>query len=93
MKAGSASSRPAAFSVVGWVFGIAFFVIGVANLLLVHPVPGVFYLLLSFFYLPPAEAMLRRRLGFSAPLGVKVVVGLVVLWGTLAMSELAERLD
>ena len=93
MKASSASSRAAVFNVIGWVFGLAFLVIGVLNVLLIHPVPGVFYLLLSLLYLPPADALLRKRFGFSAPLRVKVVVGLVVLWGTLAMSELAEKFD
>ena len=91
MKTRSASSRPAVFNVIGWVFGVTFLVIGILNVVLIHPVPGAFYLLLSCLYLPPADTLLSRSFGFSAPLRVKVIVGLVVLWGTLAMSELAER--
>lgn len=93
MKASSAHSRSAAFTVISWAFGIALIVFGVLNLLLVHPVPGLFYLLLSVFYLPPTDTRIRSRLGFSIPPGAKVMLGLVVLWGTLAMSELAERFD
>lgn len=93
MKASRANPRSAVFNVISWAFGIALFAIGIANVLLVHPVPGVFYLLLSLLYLPPVDAMLRRRFGLSIPPGAKVVLGLVVLWGTLAMSELADRFD
>ncbi len=87
----SAASPSAAVTVTGWAFGIAFVVIGVLNVLLVHPVPGAFYLLLSLIYLPPVDTRLRSRFGLSIPLAVKVILGLVVLWGTLAMSELAEK--
>ncbi len=93
MKAGSAAPRSAAVNALGWVFGIAFLVIGVLNVLLIHPVPGAFYLLLSLVYLPTVDTMLRKRFGFAIPLGAKLLLGLVVLWGTLAMSELADRFD
>lgn len=93
MRSGSADPPSAVSSVIGWVFGLFFFAIGVLNVLLVHPVPGAFYLLLSLAYLPPADALVRKRFGFSIPLAAKVILGLVVLWGTLAMSELVERFD
>jgi len=57
---------------------------------LVHPVPGVFYLILSFVYFPPANAILKERFGFSIPLVVKIVLGLVIVWFTLGVSDLAE---
>jgi hypothetical protein len=77
-------------NIISWIFGIAFFAIGVLNVFLVHPVPGVFYLLLSFVYFPPANAILKKRFGFSIPLVVKIILGLIILWGTLAVGDLAE---
>ncbi len=67
-----------------------FFAIGVLNLFLVHPVPGAFYLLLSFAYFPMSNAILKKRFGFSIPLVIKIIVGLAILCGTLAVGDLAE---
>lgn len=77
---------------MGWTFGVVFLVIGVLNALLVHPVPGIFYILLSCIYVPPANALLKKRLHLSVPPVVQLIVGLVILWGTLAVGDLAEIL-
>ena len=77
-------------NLISWTFGITFSVIGVLNLFLVHLVPGVFYLLLSVAYIPQASAALKKRFGFSIPLAAKIILGLVTLWGTLAVGDLAE---
>ena len=90
MIARSTNPNSAVSSIISWMFGVAFFAIGVLNLVLVHPVPGIFYLLLSFVYFPPANAILNERLGFSIPLVVKIILGLVVVWFTLGVSDLAE---
>ena len=90
MIANSANSNSAVSSIISWILGIAFFAIGVLNLFLVHPVPGVFYLLLSFVYFPPANTILKERLGFSIPLVAKIVLGVAIIWFTLGVSDLAE---
>ncbi|MDD5751579.1 MAG: hypothetical protein PHS73_03620 [Candidatus Peribacteraceae bacterium] len=77
-------------TIVGWIFGVVFLLIGVLNALLVHPVPGVFYVLLSFVYLPPASVFLKKQLHLSIPLVVQIIVGFVIMWGTLAVGDLAE---
>jgi len=82
--------RIATFHLISWVFGIIFFAIAVLNAFLVHPAPGVFYLVLSLIYVPQANAILKRRFGFSIPLVVKIILGLMILWGTLAVGDLAE---
>lgn len=78
--------------IASWVFATAFVVIGVLNAALVHAVPGVFYLCLALLYLPATDGLLRRWLGFAVPFWLKVVAGLVALWGTLAVGDLAEVL-
>jgi hypothetical protein len=82
----------AVFKVISWLFGSLFFVIGILNLFLVHPVPGIFYLLISLTYLPQTNNLFKKKIGFPIPLKVKVLVGFVILWGTLAVGELADIL-
>lgn len=78
--------------IISWIFATLFFVIGVLNLLLVHPAPGIFYLLLALAYILPVNGFLERRLGSKFPVMAKIAMGLVVLWGTLAVTDLADIL-
>lgn len=82
--------RTAVSNIVNWAFFILFIIIGVLNLFLVHPVPGIFYLLLSTLYLPKTNAILKSTIGFSVPMWAKVIIALVILWGTLAVTDLAD---
>lgn len=77
-------------NIVSWTFGILFVVIGVLNVFLVDPRPGAFYLVLSAIYFPLTNATLKKRFGFSIPLAVKIVLGVLVLWATLAVTDLAD---
>ena len=86
-------NKPNAWSISGWIFGIVVLTIGVLNIFLVHPVPGVVYLLLSLIYFPPANAIFRKRLGFSIPLVVKLVLGVVLFMFTLGVSDLGDMID
>ncbi|NCU39159.1 hypothetical protein EOL96_09110 [Candidatus Saccharibacteria bacterium] len=84
----SAHSRNA----IGWIFGILFIIIAVLNAVLVHVVPGVLYLLLSLFFLPPFTKLVKSKFNYAIPLALQVIVGLLALWGTLAVGDLAEIL-
>ena len=79
--------------IISWIFGIIVFAIGVLNLFLVHPVPGAIYLLLSLVYLPPANAVLRKSIGFSIPLVVKIILGIIIIMFTLGVSDLGDMID
>ncbi|ERM80504.1 hypothetical protein P872_13040 [Rhodonellum psychrophilum GCM71 = DSM 17998] len=76
-----------------WVFGILVFTVGVLNLILVHPVPGLVYLLLSLVYLPPAAGWLKERFAFTIPLLVKIILGIAIFMFTLGVSDLGEMID
>ncbi|RNI23555.1 hypothetical protein [Rufibacter latericius] len=80
-------------SIPGWVFGTLVFTIGVLNLLLVHPVPGVAYFFLSCFYLPPANNLFQKWFAFSMPLAVKIVLGIIIILFTLGVSDLGDIID
>lgn len=78
------------WNIISWIFAIVFLVIGVLNMFLVHVVPGVFYLLLAFVYFPQVNTILKKKFGFSVPIVVRIMLGLVILWGTLAVGDIAE---
>ena len=80
-------------NIIGWLFGIAVFTVGVLNLFLVHPVPAIVYFFLSLVYLPPADAVLRQKFGFSIPLFIKIALGIVVVMFTLGVSDLGDMID
>lgn len=80
-------------NLISWMFGMAVLVIGVSNLILVHPVPGAVFLLLSLMYPPQTNIFLRQRFGFSIPMSVKIVLGIVIIWFTLGVSDLGDMID
>ena len=80
-------------NIISWIFGIIVFTIGLLNLLLVHPVPVIVFLLLSFLYYPPVNDFLRKRFSFSVPLVVKIIQGVVIIWFTLGVSDLGDMID
>ena len=86
-------NKPTVWGKSGWAFGLLVMIIGVLNLFLVHPVPGSVYLLLSLVYLPPANAIFRKRLGFPIPLVVKLALGIVIILFTLGVSDLGDMID
>jgi hypothetical protein len=79
--------------IISWLFWLLVFTIGVLNLFLVHPVPGMAGLLLSLVYFPPANALLKERTGFSIPPAVKIILGVVIIWFTLGVSDLGDMID
>ncbi|PKV62833.1 hypothetical protein [Pontibacter ramchanderi] len=81
------------YPLLGWFFGLVVAAVGVLNLVLVHPVPGIAYLLLSLVYLPPANAYLKRHLNISIPVVVKIILAIVLFMFTLGVSDLGDMLD
>lgn len=78
--------------IITWFLAALFLIIGVLNAWLVHPAPGMLYLLLAVLFLPQTDALLKKKLGLTIPLALKIFAGLVILWGTLAIGDLVEIL-
>ena len=87
------NNRPNVWSISGWIFGIVFLTVGILNMFLVHLVPGVAYLLLSFIYFPPSNAYIRKTFGFSIPPVVKIILGIFIIMFTLGVSDLGDMID
>jgi len=81
------------YSIGGWAFGTAVIIVGLLNVALVHVVPGVVYLILSLVYLPPSSDLLTKKLGFSIPLFIKVVMGVAIFFFTWGVSDLGDLID
>ncbi len=78
---------------ISWVMGLIVFAIGTANLLLVHPVPGLIGLLLSVLFLPPVHRFTKERFGFQFSFVLQVILCLAVVWFTFAVSDLGDMID
>ena len=80
-------------AITSWIFGILVFTIGMLNLLLVHPVPGIVFLLLSFLFFPPVNDWFKQNFGFFIPFVLRVILGILVIWFTLGVSDLGDMID
>ena len=78
---------------ISWILGLVVFIIGALNLFLVHPVPGLIFLSLSLLYFPPGDTLFYRVFGAPVPAAVKVVLGFVIIWFTLGVSDLGDMMD
>ena len=79
--------------IISWLFSIIVVAIGILNMLLVHPVPGAVFLLLSLVYIPPANNFFKERTGFSIPTVLKLILGILIIWFTLGPSDLGDIID
>ncbi len=83
-------------NIISWIFGLAFFAIGIINTCWVNdPQFGVFIILLSFFYFLPINSIFRKIMGFSIPrMGiVKIVLGIFIIWAALGVGELFDKIE
>ena len=76
-----------------WILGLLVFTIGILNLILIHPVPGIVGLCLSLLFFPPVNELLKKNVGFVIPFAVKIVLALFIFWFTLGISDLGDVID
>jgi len=79
-----------ALDIIAWILGLLIFTIGVMNVFLVHPVPGIIYIFLSFVFFPPINTILKKSLNFSIPFKLKIILFILIMWFTLGVGDLAE---
>jgi len=86
-------NKPDSWDIISWIFGVGFFIIGVLNIIFVHIVPGSFYILLTFLYIPSTNTYFKKRFGLWIPIAVKIILGLIILWATLGVGDLMEMFE
>jgi hypothetical protein len=80
--------------ILSWLFGIAVFAVGVLNVFWGNdPGFGVFLLLLSFVYFPPANSFLKKKTNFSIPGILKIVLAIFIVWASLGVGELFDKIN
>lgn len=88
------SSKPNVWNVISWLFGIIAFGIGVINTFWGNdPGFGVFIILLSFVYVPRLNTILKERTGFSISGIIKFILAIFILWASLGVGELFDKID
>ena len=80
-------------NLISWILGLIILVLGLLNLLLIHQVPGIAFLVFSLIFFPPVDDLLLRKLGFSVPFAGKVVFFILLIWFTLGVSDLGDMID
>ena len=76
-----------------WIFFTMFFSIGILNILLIHPIPGLIYVSLSTVYLPPFSRYVKVKFRVNIPITIKVILAILILWFTLGVSDLMELFE
>jgi hypothetical protein len=82
------------WNIISWFFGLLVLAIGVINIFWGNDFGfGVFILILSFVYYPPANSFLKRRFGFSIHYSLKILLAIFILWAALGVGELFDKVD
>ena len=81
-------------AIISWFFGILVLAIGILNVFWGNdPGFGIFLVLLSLIYFPPVNVLVREITGFSIPALAKIIVGLFVIWASLGVGELFDKIS
>ena len=91
-----ANYKSTAGQLLSWLFGILFFAIGIINIFWGNDALfGVFIVLLSAIYFLPLNALIKKVSGvsFTYPVIIKIVVGIFILWASLGVGELFDKID
>lgn len=87
-------TKSSVWNSISWIFGITFFAIGLLNMFWGNdPGFGIFIVLLSFVYFPPLTTILKQRTGFSIPRLLKIILAIFIIWATLGVGELFDKID
>ena len=82
------------FSIIlNWIAGLILLTIGLLNLFLIHPVPGIAFIIFSLIYFPPVTELLKKNLNLIIPPIVKVFLFVFLVWFTLGISDLGDLFD
>ena len=79
--------------VLNWFVAVLFSTIGIVNCVVGNdPEFGVFILLLSLLFYPPLRLVFQQKTGWTIPSFVLIVLGLFILWSSLGVGELLDKI-
>jgi len=81
-------------TILSWLLGLLFSSIGGVNMFWGNdPIFGVFLFGLSLIFYPPINSLLKKHTGFSIPRVAKIIVGFFILWSSLGVGKLFDKID
>lgn len=85
-------SRIKLWTTISWAFGALLFTIGIVNIIYVHFLAGIVYMLLSVLYFLPTNMFLEKKFILTSPSLAKVVLGLLALGIAIGVNDLGKVL-
>lgn len=81
-------------NMLGWCCGIVFSLIALINIFWGNDTLfGVFLLLLSLSYIPTISDLIALKTGIRLPLWSKIAIALFIIWSSVGVGELFEKID
>src|SRR5688500_6564620 len=81
-------------NIISWLFGINVFAAGLLNLFWGNdPYFGVMLLVFTFVYIPPANAILRKKFGIHIPAIIKILLVIFIIVAVLGVGEFFNKID
>jgi hypothetical protein len=81
-------------NILGWCCGITFSLIALINIFWGNDtVFGIFLLLLSLSYIPTIDELIALRTGIQLPVWSKIAIALFIIWSSIGVGELFEKID
>lgn len=79
---------------LSWIFGLIVLAVGLINTFWGNdPGFGIFLMILSLVYFPPVNHVIRIRSGFIIPVILKILLGIFIIWASLGVAELFDKID
>ena len=81
------------YRIVSVVFGAIAFLIGLINVIWGNdPGFGIFVFVLSLFYVPRVNAIIKEKTRRTIPAILKLFIALFILWAALGVGELFDKI-
>ena len=88
------NNRSQISSTLSWLFAVTVSVIGLVNTFWGNdPGFGILILLLSLIYFPPVHSIFKKKTGISIPGILKVLLALFIIWASVGVGELFDKVD
>lgn len=79
---------------ISWVSGIVFLAIGTINTFWGNdPGYGIFIILLSLVFFPPATILLKKLTRINIPVVFKIMLAIFIVWSAVGVGELFHKID
>lgn len=81
-------------SFLEWAIGILFVMIGIVNTFWGNDtVFGIFIVLLALLFIPNSNRIIIQKLGIRIPLWSKISIAMFIIWASVGVGELFDKIE